>query len=215
MSSCRSTLNAVVLATLIFPAADALAEDVCNHPSRPVIMELQTGMIKVYRVDAPFQTAVIGNPNVANASAINLNVISVTGRGPGLTNLILFDQEGEEISCVNVQVVQANNYSAGDPVSERREIRVISLRGENEERLPDRRYVCSHQRGCSEISIDRPVEFNPPGNSSAAIGTPPNNTSINLNQTTPPSASPAPPAPASRAPPAPPSPAPPSDQYRQ
>src|SRR5262249_27259429 len=50
------------------------------------------------------QAVTIGNPNIASVSAINMSTIAVTGKGVGRTNLILFDENGETVLEVDIQV---------------------------------------------------------------------------------------------------------------
>jgi len=125
------------------------------------------------KADRPVQAIVIGNPNVADASAINLRAIAITGKGAGLTNVILFDGEGKKISNTRIQVVEADAYRDGDYPRARHEVRIISMWGgassKKEEKLEERRYICAHN--CAAIQIDEPLSLNPPGNTSAAVNT--------------------------------------------
>jgi hypothetical protein len=165
-----------------------MAADILERPPSieelppPRILELQPGMTKIVPVPAgrQIQAIVIGNPNIADASAINLRMIAITGKGPGLTNFILFDQSGDEISNTSIQVVDASTYRPGDHVRARHEIRVVSMwkgpsatgggMGSKEDDLPkDRRYLCA--QNCSAMRVDEPTALNPPGNTSAPIGT--------------------------------------------
>jgi Pilus formation protein N terminal region len=187
MSCHRLVLNAAAaLATLLPVGSAAIAADMLEHPRCPLdrpqyIIELQPGMTKIVSPDRLVQAIVIGNPNIADASVINLHEIAITGKGPGLTNFILFDQSGCAISNANIQVVDANAFIAGNHVRERHEIRVVSMwRGpsaqKDTEDLPkDRRYLCA-QQGCGAIRVDEPESLNPPGNTSAAVS--PTNKSI-------------------------------------
>ena len=55
----------------------------------------------------------------------------MTGKGAGLTNFILFDAEGNEISNTTIQVVGADAYIGGEDayVRKRHEVRVFSTWG--------------------------------------------------------------------------------------
>ena len=188
MSCHRLVLNAAAaLATLLTVGSAAIAADMLEHPQctleRPqCIIELQPGMTKIVPVSADrlVQAIVIGNPNIADASVINLGAIAITGKGAGFTNFVLFDAEGKEISSTIIQVVDAGAYRDGDNVRARHEIRVVSMwRGpsaqKDTEDLPkDRRYLCAQQIGA--IRVDEPESSNPPGNTSAAVS--PTNKSI-------------------------------------
>jgi hypothetical protein len=185
----RLVLNAAAaMATLLALGAAAMAADMLERPQCTLelpqcVIELQPGMTKILRVpvkaDRPVQVQaiVIGNPNVADASAINLGAIAITGKGAGLTNVILFDAEGNPISNTRIQVVEANAYRGSDYVRERHEVRVLSMWGgpsTNKEEPIVRRYLCA--RNCGAIEVDEPAALNPPGNTSAA--TVPTNKSI-------------------------------------
>ncbi len=158
-------------------AADILERPQCILELPQCIIELQPGMTKIVPVPPgrPVQAIVIGNPNIADASAINLGAIAVTGKGAGLTNVILFDWKGKPISNTRIQVVEADAYRGDGIVRVRHEIRVLRMWNgasakKDEEELPkDRRYLCA--QNCSAMRIDEPIALNPPGNTSAAVGT--------------------------------------------
>jgi hypothetical protein len=182
MFCCRLVLNAAAaMATLFALGAAAMAADMLERPQCTLelpqcVIELQPGMTKIVPVpaDRPVQAIVIGNPNIADASAINLKAIAITGKGAGLTNFVLFDREGKPISNTKIQVVEADAYRRGASVRERHEIRIVRMwagpSGSNKEDAPkDRRYLCA--QNCSAIRVDDPIELNPPGNTSAAVGT--------------------------------------------
>jgi hypothetical protein len=185
----RHLLNAAAaMATLLALGAAGMAADIAaERLERPqcilgrpqCIVELQPGMTKIVpvRADRPVQAIIIGNPNVADVSVINLRAIAITGKGAGLTNVILFDAEGTEISNSNIQVVGAEAYRGGDYVRERHEVSVISMwggPGSNKEAIQTRRYLCA--QNCGTLEVDEPSALNPPGNTSAA--TAPTNKSI-------------------------------------
>ncbi len=182
----RLVLNAAAaMATLFALGAAAMAADMLERPQCTLelpqcVIELQPGMTKIVPVPAGLvQAIVIGNPNIADASAINLKAIAITGKGAGLTNFVLFDREGKPISNTKIQVVEADAYRRGASVRERHEIRIVRMwggpSGSNKEDAPkDRRYLCA--QNCSAIEVDEPAALNPPGNTSAA--TVPTNKSI-------------------------------------
>jgi hypothetical protein len=174
MSRHRHVLNAAAaMVTLLVFGAAAMAADILEHP--PSFMELRPRMTKIVKVDQkrPVQSIAIGNPNLADVSAINLGAIAVTGKGVGLTNFVLFDAEGKEISDTVIQVVEADAYRGGDNVRGRHELRVISMwsgPSGKEDKPIERRYLCGGQN-CSTVRVTEPIELNPPGNTSAAVGT--------------------------------------------
>jgi hypothetical protein len=173
MSRYRLVNAAATMVTLLALGAAAMAAEILERPQS--ILELQPGMTKILPVDdsQPVQAIAIGNPNIADASAINLYAIAITGKGAGLTNVILFDGRGKKISDTKIQVVGADAYRGDHYVRERHEVRVLSMWGgpssNREEKPIDRRYLCAHN--CGTIRVDEPVSLNPPGNTSAAVGT--------------------------------------------
>ncbi|SRR5579875_1166912 len=181
MSRGRITLDtAATMMTFLAIASSATAAEIltqrqCTLEGLPCVIELQPGMTKIVPVppNRRVQAIIIGNPNIADASPVNVNAIAITGKGTGLTNVILFDGEGEEIFNEKIQVVGADAYKAGN-VRERHEVRVVSIWGGASSRRKEepnlRRYLCA--QNCSTIELDKPVELNPPGNTSAAVGGP-------------------------------------------
>jgi hypothetical protein len=170
----RLVLNAAAATvTLLVLGAAAMAADILEGP--PSYIELRPGMTKIVKVDPkrPVQSIAIGNPNLADVSAINLGAIAVTGKAVGLTNFLLFDTDGKEISDTVIQVVEADAYRPGDNVKGRHEVRVFSMwagpSGKVDKPI-DRKYICSGQN-CSTVQVIEPTALNPPGNTSAAVGT--------------------------------------------
>jgi len=192
MSRHRFILSAApAMATVLFIGTVATGADMHEpfHGRRPnqtrnvesmAIMELQPGMVKILNVKPELyvQSIAVGNPNVVDATAINLNAIALTGKGVGLTNVVLFDGEGRKISDISIQVVTASVYQTGGFFQAAREIRVVRLwngpspqsQGSGSIQVPkERRYLCAP--ACSYIAVDEPPEFNPPGNASAPVAT--------------------------------------------
>jgi hypothetical protein len=166
MSCYQSVWNAAAaMATLLMLGAPAPAGD---------ILELKPGLTKIVRPGRPVQVVAIGNPNLADASVINLNSIAITGKGIGVTNLILFDDKGEEISNTTIQVVRGTAFREGNDVEERREITIESLG------KATRRYLCGSN--CSAMTDAPPLSSNPPspsGTSAQGASSSPGSTLIN------------------------------------
>jgi Pilus formation protein N terminal region len=174
MSCHRLVLNAAAAMVTVFAlGAAAMAADILEQP--PSFMELRPGMTKIVKVDKnrPVQAIAIGNPSLADVSAINLGAIAVTAKAVGMTNFILFDADGKEISDTIIQVVEADAYRRGDNVKGRHQVKVFSMwlgPSGKEDKPIERRYLCGGQN-CSTVEIETPLELNPPVNSSAATGT--------------------------------------------
>lgn len=146
------TLNAAVWGTLLYLTTAAVAADGFEQP-----IELQPGMAKVLPVEGAFQSIVIGNPNLARVTVVNFNTIAIIGTGVGLTNIIVFNEEGKEILNRKIEIVGPEGYRAGK-VREGRSIRILAF--DSKGRVPDRRYLCADN--CSELKLEQPPELNPP-----------------------------------------------------
>jgi Flp pilus assembly secretin CpaC len=68
--------------------APALASDV---------IDLTIDFAKVFRVDDQVGTVIIGNPGIADATVGDEQMLVLTGKAAGTTNLIVFDKKGEEM----------------------------------------------------------------------------------------------------------------------
>ncbi len=164
----RFILSASAFFILHYFLASAMAADALEPASPPKVIELQPGMTKIFRVDRPIHTVLIGNPNIANASVISFNVVAITGLGIGLTNIILFDERGEEMANTKIQTVGAHSYLARNPPVARHEVRVIGWAAKDRDRVPDRRYLCG--TNCGGIEIDLPPPLNPEGGTNQKLG---------------------------------------------
>ena len=188
----RNVLNvAGAMMTLLALGGPALAAEKLEskpaptnvlNPGAPVkaprtgeILELRPGLTKIVKPDRTFRAASIGNPNLADVTVINLSTIAVTGKGIGATNLILFDDEGKEISDYTVQVVSGDDYRGGDDVEAGHEVTVV--RPKEKGGWEAQSYLCASN--CSQMNDKPPLSSNPP------TGAPPSSTTTttsNVNQ---------------------------------
>lgn len=88
MSSRTVALAALISILGAGTAATAAAESLVVSVDRATIL----------RLDQPAGTIVIGNPAIADASVQNRQMLIVTGKSYGSTNMIVLDQEGAVIS---------------------------------------------------------------------------------------------------------------------
>ena len=188
----RIALNvAAAMVTLLALGGAALAAEILEskpvptnvlNPGAPVkaprageILELKPGLTKLVKPDRTFRSASIGNPNLADVTVINLNTIAVTGKGIGATNLILFDNEGKDISNYAIQVVSGDDYRGGDDVEARHEVTVVRPNAKGG--WENQSYLCASN--CSPMNDKPPLSSNPP------TGAPPSSTTTttsNVNQ---------------------------------
>jgi Flp pilus assembly secretin CpaC len=59
---------------------------------------------KVIRLDQPVATVIVGNPSIADALVYDPEMLVVTGKSFGMTNLILLDAEGTTIDDLTLHV---------------------------------------------------------------------------------------------------------------
>ena len=87
-------LRLSAVAAVLFAAVPAYAEVVSVNPDEARIMRLPPGAA----------TVVIGNPIIADASLQGGNILVLTGKGYGSTNLLVLDRGGRVILDRTVQV---------------------------------------------------------------------------------------------------------------
>lgn len=80
---------AVAVASPVLFAAAAAAEDAGVH--------VMTDRAKVFRIDAPAHTVIVGNPAIADVTMYDRQTVVVTGKLYGSTNLVILDAKGEPI----------------------------------------------------------------------------------------------------------------------
>ena len=67
---------------------------------------------KIVKIARPADTIVVGNPEIADASVQDATTIVLTGKGFGVTNLVILDSEGSPI--VDEQVIVSRSYRRSD-----------------------------------------------------------------------------------------------------
>lgn len=113
MASPKAALAAAVLAVAAFvgPASAAPLEVVMNQA-------------KIVKLSSPADTIVIGNPLIADASVQDATTIVLTGKGFGVTNLVVLDQEGNPI--VDEQVIVSRQDVSTVRVYRRADVQTLS-----------------------------------------------------------------------------------------
>jgi Pilus formation protein N terminal region len=59
---------------------------------------------KIVRLDQPAATVIVGNPSIADALVQSRNMLVVTGKSFGVTNLIVLDTQGNTVDDLTVHV---------------------------------------------------------------------------------------------------------------
>jgi Flp pilus assembly secretin CpaC len=91
----RRLLGAFVLVAAATAGGTALAQ-------APV--ELIIDFARVMRFDRPFKDIIVGNPGIADVTQRDDSSFVLTGRAPGVTNLIVLDDNDREIMNARVRV---------------------------------------------------------------------------------------------------------------
>ncbi|PBB27247.1 hypothetical protein CK228_06620 [Mesorhizobium sp. WSM4312] len=109
-----SILIAVLLAatSLITPAVAAAD------------IEVTMNQAKIVKLSRPADTIVVGNPAIADASVQDASTIVLTGKGFGVTNLVVLDQEGSPI--VDAQVTVVRQAASSVRIYRRAEVQTMS-----------------------------------------------------------------------------------------
>lgn len=115
LRSLRNTVLAVLATGLGTATLPALANEGIT-----VVMN-QARIIKLAR---PADTIVVGNPMIADASVQDASTIVLTGRGFGVTNLVVLDKDGNAI--VDEQVVVSRQFANSVRVYRRAEVQTLS-----------------------------------------------------------------------------------------
>jgi len=79
---------------------------------------------KIVKLSRPADTIVVGNPAIADASVQDASTIVLTGKGFGVTNLVVLDQDGTPIVDEQVTVVRQDASSVR--IYRRAEIQTMS-----------------------------------------------------------------------------------------
>ncbi|MEI9420454.1 pilus assembly protein N-terminal domain-containing protein [Mesorhizobium sp. Cs1299R1N1] len=69
-------------------------------------IEVTMNQAKIVKLSRPADTIVVGNPAIADASVQDASTIVLTGKGFGVTNLVVLDPDGSPIVDAQVTVVR-------------------------------------------------------------------------------------------------------------
>ncbi|GAB5505058.1 MAG: pilus assembly protein N-terminal domain-containing protein [Rhizobiaceae bacterium] len=104
-----------VSVSLLFAGAQALAAQG---------IEVVMNQAKIVKLARPADTIVIGNPDIADASVQDATTIVLTGRGFGVTNLVVLDADGAPI--VDEQVFVSRSTANSVRVYRRASVQTLS-----------------------------------------------------------------------------------------
>jgi Flp pilus assembly secretin CpaC len=74
-------------------------------------IEVQMNQAKIVKLARPADTIVVGNPAIADASVQDANTIVLTGKGFGVTNLVVLDKDGGPIVDEQIYVTRQTEKS--------------------------------------------------------------------------------------------------------
>lgn len=108
-------MTGMALATAVAFSAPSLA-------GQPI--EVQMNQAKIVKLARPADTIVIGNPAIADASVQDASTIVLTGKGFGVTNIVVLDNEGSPI--VDEQIVVSRHLANSVRVYRRSDVQTLS-----------------------------------------------------------------------------------------
>ena len=109
------------LAACIAVAATTLA---CSAALAGAGIEVIMNQAKIVKIARPADTIVIGNPAIADASVQDATTIVLTGKGFGVTNLVILDADGSPI--IDEQIVVSRHDANSVRIYRRSEIQTLS-----------------------------------------------------------------------------------------
>jgi Flp pilus assembly secretin CpaC len=112
------TLRALSAGMLIAVAA------VAGHAQAGAGIEVQMNQAKIVRIAKQADTVIVGNPAIADASVQDSSTIVLTGKGFGVTNLVILDIDGNPI--VDEQVTVVRQTASSVRIYRRADIQTLS-----------------------------------------------------------------------------------------
>jgi Flp pilus assembly secretin CpaC len=100
----------LLLASFVLAAAAApLAAVSAGAAGRGI--EITMNQAKIVKLARPADTIIIGNPEIADAAVQNASTIVLTGKGFGVTNLVILDADGAPIVDEEIYVTRQDSRS--------------------------------------------------------------------------------------------------------
>jgi Flp pilus assembly secretin CpaC len=87
-------------------------------------IEVVMNQAKIVKLSRPADTIVVGNPAIADASVQDSTTIVLTGKGFGVTNLVVLDQQGSPI--VDEQITVGRHEASSVRIYRRAEVQTMS-----------------------------------------------------------------------------------------
>lgn len=87
-------------------------------------IEVLMNQAKILKLSRPADTIVVGNPSIADASVQDSSTIVLTGKGFGVTNLVVLDKDGSPI--VDSEITVSRHDANSVRIYRRAEVQTLS-----------------------------------------------------------------------------------------
>ena len=87
-------------------------------------IEVTMNQAKILKLSRPADTIVVGNPEIADASVQDASTVVLTGRGFGVTNLVVLDEAG--VPIIDEQVTVTRSTASTVRIYRRSSIQTLS-----------------------------------------------------------------------------------------
>ena len=95
-----------------------------GHAQAGAGIEVQMNQAKIVRLTKSADTIIVGNPAIADASVQDASTIVLTGKGFGVTNLVVLDIDGNPI--VDEQITVVRQTASSVRIYRRADIQTLS-----------------------------------------------------------------------------------------
>ncbi|HTV70055.1 MAG TPA: pilus assembly protein N-terminal domain-containing protein [Rhizobiaceae bacterium] len=94
------------------------------HSALAAGIDVELNQAKIVKLARPADTIVVGNPLIADASVQDASTIILTGKGFGVTNLVILDDQGNPI--IDEQVTVSRQTASSVRIYRRAEVQTLS-----------------------------------------------------------------------------------------
>lgn len=109
---------------LISGLATLLAASLVSLAANAAGIEVTMNQAKIVKLSRAADTIVIGNPAIADASVQDASTVVLTGKGFGVTNLVILDESGNLI--IDEQVTVMRDTASSVRIYRRSEVQTLS-----------------------------------------------------------------------------------------
>lgn len=94
------------------------------HSAFAAGIDVEMNQAKIVKLARPADTIVVGNPLIADASVQDASTIILTGKGFGVTNLVILDKEGNPI--IDEQITVSRQTASSVRIYRRADVQTLS-----------------------------------------------------------------------------------------